>query len=429
MNKLCPEIRSRPASAILLALAAACGSDQPMGPALPSGTLVITPETLVLGVGMSRQLSATLLDASGVPVTGASIGYTSSDPSRASVSPDGLVTYVGAGQTDIRVRSQDLLAVIPYTGIRPGHPLGTTTRSTRLSGGRQGGAPFGAAVDGEGRILISQADSGQVASGIYPVTAFMTQEVGGIPTSIALLGGGAALITPTGPEANEASIVELSSGQVLAQIALDVPAFSAVAAPDSQTAYLGTNDGRVLEFNLASSSVVRSIDLEVEKSRVNHLAINSAGTLLYASSFTTGTISEVDLASRSVTRLFFVGGEPQGVAISLDGTQLYVADESGTGHINVYDLVANTLATSIPSGAASSLGGPFGVGISPDGATVYVGVINPDSTGLIQVIDTGTRTLERTINSCGTVPRRIAFGFSGGLAVIADETGCVNFVE
>jgi hypothetical protein len=60
---------------------------------------------------------------------------------------------------------------------------------------------------------------------------------------------------------------------------------------------------------------------------------------------------------------------------------------------------------------------------------VYVGVITTEGPGLIQVIDTRTQTIERTINSCGSVPRRIAFGFSGGLAVIADETGCVNFVE
>ena len=67
--------------------------------------------------------------------------------------------------------------------------------------------------------------------------------------------------------------------------------------------------------------------------------------------------------------------------------------------------------------------------MSPDGATVYVGVITTEGPGLIQVIDTRTRTIERTLNSCGGMPRRIAFGFSGGLAVIADETGCVNFVE
>jgi YVTN family beta-propeller protein len=171
------------------------------------------------------------------------------------------------------------------------------------------------------------------------------------------------------------------------------------------------------------------MDLGVANSRANHLALNSAGTLLYASSFTTGTISEIDLASRSLARLFIVGGEPQGLALSSDGTELFVADESDTGSINVYDLVGDTLETSIPSGARSSIGGPFGLAMSPDGARVYVGVITTEGPGLIQVIDAGTRTVERTINSCGGVPRRIAFGFSGGLAVIADESGCVNVVE
>jgi DNA-binding beta-propeller fold protein YncE len=422
-------MRSLAARAILGAAAVACGSDDLTSPATPTSTLVVTPARLVMGVGMSRQLSAAVLDQSGTPVTGTAISFVSSDPSRASVSSDGLVSYVGEGQAEIRARSQDLLAVIPYTGIRSGHPLGTRTTSTRLPGDAQGDAPFGVAVDGEGRILISQADSGLVASGFYPVTGFMTHDLGGTPTSITLLGGGAALLTPTGPDASDASVIELSSDRVLAQVPLGVPAFSAVTAPDSQTAYLGTNDGRVLEFDVASSTVTGSIDLGVEKSRVNHLALNGAGTLLYASSFTTGTISEIDLASKSVLRLFIVGGEPQGIAVSLDGTELYVADESGTGRINIYDLVANTPKSSIPSGATSSLGGPFGLAMSPDGATVYVGVITTEGLGLIQVIDVGTRTIERTINSCGRVPRRIAFGFSGGLAVIADETGCVNFVE
>jgi hypothetical protein len=45
------------------------------------------------------------------------------------------------------------------------------------------------------------------------------------------------------------------------------------------------------------------------------------------------------------------------------------------------------------------------------------------------VIDAGSKTIARTIESCGRVPRRIAFGFSGGLAVITDESGCATFVE
>jgi DNA-binding beta-propeller fold protein YncE len=421
-------MRSLFATATLGACAAACGSDEPTSPS-PTGTLVVTPASLVMGLGTSRQLSAAVIDGAGAPVSGAMVSFVSSDPTRASVTPEGLVSYVGVGRAEIRATSNNLLAVIPYTGMRSGHPLGTTTTSTRLPGDGEGDGPFGAAVDGDGRILISQTNSGRVASGFYPVTGFATREVDGTPTSIAVLGGGTALVTPTGADNDDASLIELSSDRVLVQVPLDVPAFSAVTAPNSQTAYLGTNDGRVLEFDVASSSVTGSIDLTVSNSRANHLALNPAGTLLYVSSFTTGTISEMDLASKSVVRTFVVGGEPQGIAVSLDGAELYVADESGTGSIDIYDLAGATLVDSLPSGATSSSGGPFGLAMSPDGATVYVGVITGDGPGLIQVIDVGTHTIQRTITSCGGIPRRIGFGYSGGLAVIADETGCVNFVE
>jgi DNA-binding beta-propeller fold protein YncE len=428
MSELRAVMRSVFAAAILGAIAAGCGSDELTVPT-PTSTLTVTPARLVMGLGMSRQLSAAVLDESGAPVVGATVSFLSSDPSRASVTAEGLVSYVGNGEAEIRASSDDLLAVVPYTGLRSGHPLGATVTSTRLPGDGQGDGPFGAAVDGDGQIFISQTNSGHVASGRYPVTDFTIRDLGGSPTSIALLRGGTALVTPTGPDTNAASVIELSSGRVLAQVPLGVPAFSAMTGPDSQTAYLGTNDGRVLEFDVGSSQVTQSIDLGVPKSRANHLALNAAGTLLYASSFTSGTISEIDLASKLVVRIFIVGGEPQGIAISLDGTELYVADEAGTGHINVYNLVGETLESSIPSGATSGRGGPFGLAMSPDGTTVYVGVITTEGPGLIQVIDAATRTIERTINSCGRTPRRIAFGFSGGLAVIADETGCANFVE
>jgi hypothetical protein len=428
MSELRAVIRSVLGGAILGAIAAGCGSDKTTAPT-PTSTLVVTPARLTMGLGMSRQLSAAVVDEAGAPVVGATVSFLSSDPSRASVTSEGLVSYVGIGEAEIKASSHDLLAVVPYTGLRSGHPLGVTATSTRLPGDGQGDGPFGVAVDGNGQIFISQTNSGRVASGLYPVTGFETRDLGGSPTSIALIGKGTALVTPTGPDTNDASVIELSSGRVLAQVPLVARAFSAVTAPDSQTAYLGTNDGRVLEFDVASSHVTGSIDLGVAKSRANHLALNAAGTLLYASSFTSGTISEIDLASKLVVRIFIVGGEPQGIALSLNGTELYVADESGTGHINVYNLVGETRESSIPSGATSGAGGPFGLAMSPDGATVYVGVITTEGPGLIQVIDAGTRTIERTINSCGRMPRRIAFGFSGGLAVIADETGCANFVE
>ena len=421
-------LRSLFAGAVL-GLTAACGSDGPTSPPAPVGSLVVTPASLVLGVGMSRRLSATVLDPSGAPVAGAGVSFASSNPGIAPVTEDGLVSYAGAGQAEISATSDDLVAVVPYIGLQSGHPLGTTAISVRLPGDQQGDGPFGTAVDPDGRILISQTNTGRVASERFPDSGFTTRDVGGVPTSITLLADGTALVTPTGPDTSAVSLIELSSDRVLAQVPLGVRAASAVAAHDSHTVYLGTDDGRVLELDAASARVTRSIDLEVAKSRANHLTLNAAGTLLYVSSFTTGTISEIDLVSGTVDRDFIVGGEPQGLAISPDGAELYVADEAGTGRIDVYDLVRLIHETSIPSGATTSDGGPFGVAMSPDGAAVYVGVITKEGPGLIQVVDAATRTIARTIESCGRTPRRIAFGFSGGLAVIADESGCVNFVE
>jgi YVTN family beta-propeller protein len=420
--------RHRFAAALLWALATACGSDEPMS-SDPAHSLVVTPSRVVLGAGMSRRLSADVLDETGAPVAGAGIGFVSSDPDVVSVDPEGLVSYGKVGQAQIRVTADGLLAVVSYVGLRTGHPIAATVTSTRLPGDRQGDGPFGAAIDAEGRIFISQTNSGRVASGLYPVTDYSTRDLGGSPTTIVLLGGGSALVTPTGADTTDASVIELSSDSVLSRVPLHVRAFSAVAAPDSHTVYLGTNDGRILVFDAVSSQVTGSIDLGVTLSRVNHLALNIAGTLLYASSFTTGTVSEIDVTAGSVIRTFFVGGQPQGVAVSPDGRELFVANEVGNGEVDVYDVVGDTLETSIPSGAASSIGGPFALAMSPDGTTVYVGVTTTDGAGEIQVIDVATRTVSQTLTSCGTMPRRIAFGLSGGLAVIADESGCANFVE
>ena len=323
-----------PLLAVTLALASTgCGSDELTSPADPATTLSVTPDKLVLGVGMSRQLSAKVLDASGGEISGVDLNFVSSDPGRASVSSSGLVTYTGAGPAEIRINSSDLLTVVPYHGLGSGHPLGTTTTTVRLPGDGQGDGPFGVAVDAEGHVFISQTNSGRVASSLYPATDFTTGDLGGgTPTSITLLGRGTALVTPSGPDTNDASVIDLATEKVLTQVTLDVPAFSAITAPDSQTAYLGTNDGRVLVFDVASSTVTGSIELGVPDSRANHLALNSAGTLLYASSFTTGTISEIDVASQSVARLLIVGGgAPHGQQRGVEQRQDVVV-EGAAGH-------------------------------------------------------------------------------------------------
>jgi len=234
----------RPLTIAFVLTSTGCGSDEVAAPSGPAHTLAVTPDKLVMGVGMSRQLSAKVLDESGGEIPGVELSFVSSEPGRASVSGGGLVTYTGAGPAEIRISGSDLLKVVPYHGLGSGHPLGTTTTTARLPGDGQGDGPFGVAVDAEGHVFISQTNSGRVASSLYPETDFVTGDLGGgTPTSIALLGHGTALVTPSGPDTNDASVIDLATEKVLSQVTLDVPAFSAITAPDSQTAYLGPTMG------------------------------------------------------------------------------------------------------------------------------------------------------------------------------------------
>src|SRR5215469_5447930 len=103
-----------------------------------------------------------------------------------------------------------------------------------------------------------------------------------------------------------------------------------------------------------------------------------------------GTLSVIDTASRKVTDTIgvatFPDGFPDGVAVSPDGTRVYVADE-GDQAVAVVNAVTDKLIGTIHLGDA-----PFGLVVSPDGTQLYVG----DDTS-VKVIDTGTNLVTGTI--------------------------------
>jgi YVTN family beta-propeller protein len=393
----------------------------PVSVAVVTTELRVTPSHITMGVGTSRQLTAELLDATGAPLPDADITFETTDPTRATVTADGLVRYVGVGSAAIRVTAGGRLAIIGYRGMRSGHPVGTPMSPATIPGG-----DFGVAVDQDGQVLVART-GGFLQWGDYPVSVFDSLKVGGLPTSVAVLGGRRAIITPTGDDTTHATVVDLDSHQPLASVQLGVAAHVAAVSGDSATVYLGTDDGRVLVLDAGTLTLTDEVDLGVPNSRANHLAFNGGETRLYASSYTTSTVSVIDLGTRTVSRTIHVGASPQGIAVSPGEAELYVARD-GSNTIEVWDLAADTLLTSLDTGALF-FDGPFGLALSPDGAVIYAGVTTGNGHGLIQVVDVASRSIVQTITSCGGVPRRVAFGFAGGLAVVIDELGCVNFIE
>lgn len=64
--------------------------------AAPVASIVLTPAGPVnLAVGSTLQLNAAVLDATGAPIDGQTLTFATSDPSRLSVSPTGLVSAIG----------------------------------------------------------------------------------------------------------------------------------------------------------------------------------------------------------------------------------------------------------------------------------------------------------------------------------------------
>jgi YVTN family beta-propeller protein len=128
-------------------------------------------------------------------------------------------------------------------------------------------------------------------------------------------------------------------------------------------------------------------------------------------------VVEVDPRTMTALRTFAPGGLTQEVVLAPDGSELYVVTEGGS--LYVYDLATGGLAASLALGS-----GPFGMALTPDGTKLYVTVMWD---GEIKVVDRATRTVTRTLY-VGGVPRRVAFT-TDGTAVVANESGYVTFVR
>ena len=106
----------------------------------------------------------------------------------------------------------------------------------------------------------------------------------------------------------------------------------------------------------------------------NGLAESVDGLTVYVSS-NGGAIAAVDVHAGTVAKTYQVGGLPQDLALSPDGGELYVADENGA-----------VIAMTITTGAQRHLLAPgsFGLAVSLDGSQLWV---TQPSVGKILVID------------------------------------------
>jgi YVTN family beta-propeller protein len=110
------------------------------------------------------------------------------------------------------------------------------------------------------------------------------------------------------------------------------------------------------------------------------------------------TVSVIAAATNRVAATVAVGSEPVGIAVSPDGTTVYVTN-SGSNTVSVIDTATNTVTATIAVGTF-----PAGAAVSPDGSTLYV---TNDGDNTVSVIAAATNRVAATI-AVGRLPE--AFG-------------------
>jgi YVTN family beta-propeller protein len=131
-----------------------------------------------------------------------------------------------------------------------------------------------------------------------------------------------------------------------------------------------------------------------------------------------GQISVISTASDAVTSTLNLPTDPRMIAFSPSGATAYVTTSVGLYVINT--------ATAKVAGFIPGLGNPEDVAVSPDGTTVYV---TNTAQGVVDVISAATNRVRGTIQ-VGQLPWQLVLSSNGGTLYVADgDSNAISVVS
>ena len=383
------------------ALSVACGDST--NPVYPAGVDIAPADTTIVQ-GTSFPLRVTVTDSGGNPIP-LRPTLMSSDSAILTVTSQGVGRSVGpAGSAVITA------TLGPFTD----YATVTVRDSTLVARLPIAGGPLGVAVSGD-IAYVSRTSSNKLQR-LNLATTSVTDSVaaGSLPCFVVFNAAGTRAYVANQFSQN-VSIINVTTNTQIGVIPLNGDPLPVVISNDGGTLFATTNVNRLYKIDLSSNTVVDSLGLLATS---HHLLMHPNDTLLYVASRDGGTVVEVNWRAMTVARVFTLGGRTQGMAISPNRQELYVANETG----NVLHIV--TLAT----GASTSIalaGGGEGLALSGDGTKLYVGLVFD---GKVQVIDRVARTVIRTVVTGGT-PREIATDAARQHVLVANEGGWVDILR
>ena len=276
------------------------------------------------------------------------------------------------------------------------------------------GGPIGVAASGD-IALVAQLQLGSIARLNLTTDALETSiGVGSLPVIIVFHPSGTtAYVSNLGSQS--VSIVDVASNTQTGTIPVTGDPFALAINPGGTFLFVTTNVNRVFKIDLATNSAVGFLDLPATS---HHILASPNDTLLYVATRDGGSVLEVNWRTMTVARTFILGGVTQGMAISQDRTELYVANESS--NLLHFVTLSSGSFTSTPLAGAGE-----GLTLSADGATLWVGLV---FSGQVQSVDRVSRTVVQTISTGGT-PRELATDAVRGRILVANEAGWVDIIH
>lgn len=183
-------------------------------------------------------------------------------------------------------------------------------------------------------------------------------------------------------------------------------------------AYVLVSDNQatdLVKISTATDAIVGSVNVG---NIAQSLAISPDGSTIYISSQSSDSVSVVDTASLTVSSVIYTGASSGlDIAVSPDGSQVYVAysqDFNGfQSDVVVISAATDTVTTRIPIGAYYDV--LRGMAFSANGSTLYV----PDAaTNVVNEVSTATNTVTGTIG-----------GFQSPVAITLDNAAGTAYVS
>lgn len=197
--------------------------------------------------------------------------------------------------------------------------------------------------------------------------------------------------------------------------ALPVPGdpFPLVMSQSGRTLLVATNEDRLLSLSPTNGRIMGSLRLPAT---AHHLALHPAGGRVYVATRAGGSVLEVDTSRCEVLRTFALGGWPQGVVVSPEGTVLYCANEQHG--LDVVQLATGKRVATI------ELDRPVSLALSPDHQFLYAGLVHA---GKVAVIDT-TRLHAPSLIDTGGRPREFGFDTRRAQVLVVNEAGWIDLL-